>query len=230
MIPGKNVHKRQFFRQDNSERKGRLILMKKDSYKTIDRSSEGIFKDRGSKFLAFAFPVIREEEVKKEVQKIKKKYYDARHHCYAYKIGVGEGSSFRVNDDGEPSGTAGKPIYGQILSNDLSDILIIVVRYFGGILLGTSGLINAYRNAAADCIANSGIIERVIKERLRVRFGYDLMSAIMRIVKDEDLDVLEQDFKEDCLLTLNIRLSEYERIEKRIKNVYGLYIENTTDT
>lgn len=195
-----------------------------DAYNTIKTPSEGLFKDKGSKFFAHAFPVQSEEEVKEVLSGIKKKYYDARHHCYAYKIGLGE-EIYRVNDDGEPSGTAGKPIYGQILSNELSDILIVVVRYFGGVLLGTSGLINAYRAAAADSINNAEITETVVKQSLEISFTYEHMSVVMRIVKDESLTVQEQDFRESCRLMLNVRLADYERISNRFRDIYGVEIE-----
>lgn len=198
--------------------------MKEDSYNTIKEQAEGLFKDKGSKFIAHAFPIRTEDEVKDALVEIKKKYHDARHHCYAYKIGLGE-DNYRVNDDGEPSGTAGKPIYGQILSNELSDILIIVVRYFGGTLLGTSGLINAYRSAASESINNANIIQRIIKKPLILGFTYELMSVVMRIVKDESLEVLEQDFRESCQLILNIRLGDYERISSRFDDVYGIEIQ-----
>lgn len=195
-----------------------------DAYNTIKSLSDGLFKDKGSKFFAHAFPVKTEEQVKAALAGIKKKYYDARHHCYAYKIGLGE-ELYRVNDDGEPSGTAGKPIYGQILSNELSDILIVVVRYFGGVLLGTSGLINAYRAAAADSIKNATISETIVKQSLEVNFTYEHMSIVMRIVKDEGLLVLEQDFRESCRLVLNIRLAEFDRVSTRFEDIYGVEIK-----
>lgn len=192
-----------------------------DSYKTISKPSEGLYKDKGSKFLAFAIPIRSEEQVKEKIGQLKKKYYDARHHCYAYKIGLGE-DRFRINDDGEPSGTAGKPIYGQILANNLSDILIVVVRYFGGVLLGTSGLINAYRKAAADCIQKATIIETIVRKELTINFSYDLMSPVMRIVKEEELEVMEQDFRESCNLKLNIRLADFEKIRQKYDKIYGV--------
>jgi uncharacterized YigZ family protein len=198
--------------------------MTEDSYNTIKEKSEGLFKDKGSKFIAHAFPVRSEEEARNLLDEIKKKYHDARHHCYAYKIGLRD-DNYRVNDDGEPSGTAGKPIYGQILSNELSDILIVVVRYFGGTLLGTGGLINAYRSAAAESINNAKIQQRVIKKFLILGFSYELMSIVMRIVKDENLEVLEQDFRESCQLILNVRLNDYERISNRYNDIYGVEIQ-----
>jgi uncharacterized YigZ family protein len=195
--------------------------MAEDTYKTISNRSEGLFKDKGSKFFSFAFPINSEEQVKHYLTELKKKYYDARHHCYAYKIGLND-NRYRINDDGEPSGTAGKPIYGQILSHDLSDILIVVIRYFGGTLLGTSGLINAYKQAAFLSIENAEVINRTVKGSLQLNFGYDLMSVVMRIVKDEHLEVVEQDFRESCRLILNIRLNDFERIHDKYKSIYGV--------
>lgn len=198
--------------------------MATDSYFTISQPATGLFKDKGSKFLAFAYPVSSEEEVKECINKLKKEYYDARHHCYAYKIGLNE-DRYRMSDDGEPSGTAGKPIYGQILSHSLSDILLVVVRYFGGTLLGTSGLINAYKMASIDCIENANVLEKVIKHPLVLCYSYELMSNAMRIVKEEELDVLEQDFREACRLTVNIRLDDFERIQEKFEKIYGIEVE-----
>ena len=199
--------------------------MAKDSYFTISAPSKGMFKDKGSKFLSFAYQVSSEEDVKSILTRVKKEYHDARHHCYAYKIGLSD-DMYRINDDGEPSGTAGKPIYGQILSNNLSDIFIVVVRYFGGTLLGTSGLINAYKNAAADCLANANIIEKIITKPLKLHYPYELMSAVMRIVKDENLSVAKQDFMESCRLKLDIRLNDYDTILSKYQKIYGVEVEN----
>lgn len=199
--------------------------MKEDSYKIIAAPSEGIYKDKGSKFFAFAFPVTSEEQVKIILLEIKKKFHDARHHCYAYKFGLDD-DKFRVNDDGEPSGTAGKPIYGQILSNEISDVLIIVVRYFGGVLLGTGGLINAYRSAAADCVSNAKIEQKILKRSMNIHFSYELMSIVMRIVKEENLDVLKQDYTEKCILIVDVRLNDYERVLQRYAVVYGVEIQD----
>ncbi|MBN1116959.1 MAG: YigZ family protein [Bacteroidales bacterium] len=197
--------------------------VEKDTYYTIKSKSEGLFKDKGSKFLAFAFPVLSEEKVKDIVAAIKKQYHDARHHCYAYRIGLSE-DCYRYNDDGEPSGTAGKPIYGQILSNDLSDVLIVVVRYFGGTLLGTSGLIQAYKAAAADAISNSEIIEKTISKPLGLKFAYDYMSTAMRLVKQENLEIEKQDFTETCRLFINIRSSKYMQVKQLFEKTYGIEV------
>ncbi len=198
-------------------------MTESDSYNSIQKSSEGLFKDKGSKFLSFAFPVVSEDEIKEIISDIKKQYHNARHHCYAYKLGA-DNNNFRVNDDGEPSGTAGKPIYGQMLSNELSDILIVVVRYFGGVLLGTGGLINAYKNAAFDAIQNAIIIKKVVKEPLNIGFTYELMNPVMKIVKDLELDVLKQDFTDTCKLHLNVRLKDYNTVKERFEHIYGVNI------
>jgi len=199
--------------------------MEKDSYKTISGRAKGIFKDKGSKFIALIFPIKDEKDVKTIVKDLKKEYHDARHHCYAYRIGIGE-SCYRMNDDGEPSGTAGKPIYGQIVSYGLSDVLIVVIRYFGGTLLGVSGLINAYRNAAYDGINNSVIVVKTIKKVLKIRFKYELMNKVMRIIKEQELDIKKQDFMEDCQLELGVRTSKYETVCGIFRKTYGVEMLN----
>ena len=178
-----------------------------DCYKSISSPSKGIYKDKGSKFLAFAFPVESEERAKELVSNIKKEYFDARHHCWAYRLGH-TGAQFRYNDDGEPSSTAGKPIYGQILSNELSDILIVVVRYFGGILLGTSGLIVAYKSAAADAIANAAIIEKTATVRYQVSFDYSQMNSVMKCLKDFQLTPQNTVYDNGCSLEVDVRLTQ----------------------
>jgi uncharacterized YigZ family protein len=198
--------------------------MSEDTYNTISDKSKGLFKDRGSKFLAFAYPVDNEIEVKKHIVTLKKKYHDARHHCYAYRIGTAEPFRFRLNDDGEPSGTAGKPIYGQILSKQLTNVLIVVVRYFGGTLLGTSGLIQAYRAAADDALNNAEIEQKVMHVKLRLHFTYNKMNAVMKIIKDESIEVTRQDFQEECELEVYVRRKLKDLIEKRFSLVEGLKI------
>ena len=177
-----------------------------DCYKSIGAPSKGIFKDKGSKFLSFAFPVESEDEIKAIVSSIKKEYFDARHHCYAYRLGR-LGDRWRANDDGEPSSTAGKPILGQLVSNDLSDVLIVVVRYFGGILLGTPGLINAYKSAAADAIAAATIIEKIATVRYSVSFDYSQMNAVMKCLKDLHLPVENPSYGDQCTLETAVRLT-----------------------
>lgn len=194
-----------------------------DSYKTIKEISEGIYKEKGSKFLAYAYPVENEEEIKEIVDSLKKQYFDARHHCYAWQIGL-DGMNYRVNDDGEPSGTAGKPIHGQILSNELTNILIVVVRYFGGTKLGTSGLIQAYREASADAIANSLVIEKTVDDKFTINFGYLAMNDVMRIIKEEDPNIHSQQFDMSCQMELSIRESRAEALKNRLLKVETLSI------
>lgn len=188
-----------------------------DSYKSIDAPSRGLYKDKGSKFLAFAYPVSTEAQVKDIVASLKKEYFDARHHCYAYRLGL-KGDKWRANDDGEPSSTAGRPILGQIMSAELSDILIVVVRYFGGILLGTSGLTVAYKSAAADAIANSHIIEKTATETFEIRFDYLQMNDVMKVMKDFQIVQLEQSFDERCLIVAAVRLRDIDRFKQLLKN------------
>lgn len=175
--------------------------MKADVFRTIESASEGQFKDRGSKFLAYAYPVGSEEEVKSYLKDIRKAHHSARHHCYAYRLGT-ENETYRINDDGEPSGTAGKPIYGQILSHELTNILLVVVRYFGGTLLGTSGLINAYRSASDECLRNAVIVEGILEKEFTVVFEYGQMNTVMRIIDDESLSVRNKNFEMDCRMIL----------------------------
>ncbi|MGZ2368504.1 IMPACT family protein [Ancylomarina sp. YFZ004] len=192
--------------------------MQTDSYKTIQNTSEGIYKEKGSKFITYAFPVTCEEEIKEEIDKLRKKYYDARHHCYAYMLGADK-KNFRANDDGEPSSTAGKPILGQILSSDLTNILIVVVRYFGGTKLGVSGLIHAYKAAAIDAISNAEIIEKTVNDIYDIHFDYLVMNDVMRIIKEEQPLQIDQDFNLTCRITLSIRQSEVEKIIERFSKI-----------
>jgi uncharacterized YigZ family protein len=182
-----------------------------DTYKTIQSEAQGLYKDRGSKFLAFAIPVVNEKEIKDRIEKFRKKYHDARHICYAYRIGPKE-FKFKVNDDGEPSGTAGKPILGQITANELTNILIIVVRYFGGILLGTSGLIKAYRSASIDCINNAKIIVKTTDYDFEISFNYEQLSPVMKIIKDEHVEIISKIIENRCIMTLRVRQSSYKKI------------------
>ena len=187
-----------------------------DCFKSISSPSKGIYKDKGSKFLSFAYPVTSEAEAKTLIASLKKEYFDARHHCWAYRL-VHTGEVFRYNDDGEPSSTAGKPIYGQILSNELSDILIVVVRYFGGILLGTSGLIVAYKSAAADAIANAQIIEKIATVRCRVEFDYLQMNAVMKCLKDFQLTPQNTIYDNGCSLEVDVRLTSEKSFTESIQ-------------
>lgn len=195
-----------------------------DSFRTIKFLSEGTYSEKRSKFLAFAIPVRSVDEVKQIVAEYQKKYYDARHVCYAYMLGA-ERKEFRANDNGEPSGTAGKPILGQINSNGLTDILIIVVRYFGGVKLGTSGLIVAYRLAAAEAIAAAEIIEKTVDEDITFFFEYPFMNDVMRIVKEEEPQIVSQGFDNDCTMTLRIRKDSMPRLKARLEKVSSLRFE-----
>ena len=194
-----------------------------DTYRTIRDLSEGYYTEKRSRFLSFALPVRTPDEVKTQVDAYRKKYYDARHVCWAYMLGP-DRTTFRANDDGEPSSTAGKPILGQINSNNLTDILIIVVRYFGGIELGTSGLIVAYRTAAAEAIAAAHIEERTVDETITITFEYPHLNSVMRIVKEDKPDVLTQSFELTCEMTLRIRQSRMDALKNRLLKVDSLRI------
>lgn len=191
-----------------------------DTYRTISRRSTGIYKEKGSRFIAVAIPVKTESEVKEALGQLRKEYYDARHHCYAYVIGFDK-STWRVNDDGEPSGTAGRPIYGQIQSNDLTNILVVVIRYFGGIKLGVSGLINAYKKSSADAILQAEIIEKTVNEIYELKFNYAVMNEVMKIVKDDGLQLLNTQFDLECSLSYMIRKSEADRVNEKFRKTYG---------
>ena len=192
-----------------------------DSYRTISALAEGQYSEKRSKFLAFAIPVSTVDEVKEYVAEYQKKYYDARHVCYAYMLGA-ERLDFRANDNGEPSGTAGKPILGQINSNELTNILIIVVRYFGGVKLGTSGLIVAYRLAAAEAIAAAEVIEKTVDVDVEFMFEYPYMNDVMRIVKEEEPQIISQGYDTDCSMTLRIRKGLMEKLKARLSKVETL--------
>ena len=189
-----------------------------DTYKTITEPAEGIYTEKRSKFIAIALPVRTHEEIKAHLEVYQKKYYDARHVCYAYMLGH-ERKDFRANDNGEPSCTAGKPILGQINSNELTDILIIVVRYFGGIKLGTSGLMVAYKAAAAEAIVSATIVEKTVDDEVTVLFEYPFMNDIMRIVKEEEPEIIQQSYDMDCSMTLRIRRSMMPRLMARLEKV-----------
>jgi uncharacterized YigZ family protein len=195
--------------------------MESDQYRTIKSSSRGLYKDKGSRFLAFAFPAGSVEEAKTLIDDIHKEYYDARHHCYAYMIGS-ERTNWRINDDGEPSGTAGRPILGQINSNNLTNILLIVSRYFGGTLLGVSGLMHAYKTAASDAIANAEIIECTLHDYYLLEFQYNSMNDVMKILKEENAGQSDQKFELQCTLTADFRVSCRDRVINRISRIEGL--------
>lgn len=187
-----------------------------DTYLTVSASSQGLFKDRNSRFISFAFPVDSEEEVKNILKSLRKKYYDATHHCYAYAIGINREAG-RQNDDGEPSGTAGKPVYGQILSHKLTNILIVVVRYYGGTKLGVNGLINAYREAASNAIAHAGIISKTLNETFIVEFDYAQSEKVMKAIRKENARILTQTYEDKCVVYLEIRQRDAMKLKEALR-------------
>jgi len=198
-------------------------MLSEDTYRTIEVQADGFYKNKGSKFIALAFPVKNLEEVKEKLAEVRNKYHDARHHCYAYMLAPDKSSS-RMNDDGEPSGTAGRPIMGQILSHNLTDVLIIVVRYFGGIKLGIRGLIDAYKYAASDALSNTLVVEKTVNEIYSVNFEYPLMNKVMKIIKDKKLTVLSQNFELKCSLTFQVRKSRSTMVYDLLSKINGLKI------
>lgn len=188
------------------------------TYRTIAKESEGLYKEKGSRFIALAYPVCTEEEVKQHVAEVKKKYYDARHHCYAYILGPNK-DAYRMNDDGEPSGTAGRPIHGQLLSNDLTDTLIIVIRYFGGIKLGVSGLINAYKTAAKDAIDNNTIVERFVEEDYEIHFPPLGMNKVMQLLKRDTVKITDQQYDTDCIIRFTVQKRDADALLEALQKV-----------
>ncbi len=195
-----------------------------DTYLTIEKSTEAIFKDKGSKFLAFAYPVENDHQIKEILNQLKKEHHTANHHCYAYRLGADK-MNFRANDDGEPNNTAGKPILGQIQSNDLTNVLIVVVRYFGGTLLGVSGLINAYKNSAADVIKASIIIEKQILFNYTIQFYFEHLNDVMKLLKQLDCKITSQQFDNNCEMSFSIRKANSEQCEEKLKKIEGLKLE-----
>jgi uncharacterized YigZ family protein len=192
-----------------------------DSYLTLKSDSEGIYKEKGSRFLAFAYPVKSEEETKEKLAHLRKKYYDARHHCYAYMLGKNQ-DQYRVNDDGEPNHSAGDPILGQIRSNGITDVLIVVIRYFGGTKLGVSGLINAYKSAATAAIINNSIITAVLHDQVKIDFEYLSMNEVMKLIKDYELQIIEQHFDNQCKIILEVRRKLLDEITHKITGMDGV--------
>jgi len=195
-----------------------------DVFRTIEKSAEGNYTEKKSKFLSYIFHIETAEEVKVILDDFRKKYYDARHHCWAYMLGP-ERDEFRSNDDGEPSGTAGRPILGQINSAELTDVLLLVIRYYGGTPLGTSGLIRAYKTAAAEAIGNAQILEKTVNKTLHVYFEYPLLNDVMRVLKQHETISIKQDFKENCHLILEVRKSLYEQIVNSLSAIYGVLVK-----
>ena len=196
----------------------------KDTYSSIAGRSDGLFKDNGSRFIAQAYPVETEDEVKEIVGRLRKEYHDARHHCYEYRIGL-DGGQWRANDDGEPSGSAGRPILGQIDAAGLSDVLVVVVRYFGGIKLGIPGLIRAYKTSTADALSQASVVEKVAGKFYRVTFPYLSMNAVMKVVKDLSLPQKDTSFAEQCSMVLRVRLSNESAFLERVSGIDGAAVE-----
>lgn len=201
-----------------------MLMLAPDEYYTIESPCEGLYKEKGSRFLAFAYPVQTQDEIKEIVSQMQKKYHDARHCCYAWKLGMGE-DNFRAVDDGEPSGTAGRPIYGQILSNSLTNILIVVIRYFGGIKLGTGGLIVAYKTASADAIQNGTVVVKQLEDTIDVLFAYDAMNDVMKAIKDPNITVLNQSFDLQCSCRIRLRHTLLDPIVAKLNNIKGVTLE-----
>lgn len=194
-----------------------------DSYKSISKPSQGIYKELGSKFISFAYPVSSEKEIKEIISTLKKEYFDARHHCFAYRLGV-SGEQWRANDDGEPSSSAGRPILGQLLSNELSDILVVVIRYFGGTKLGIPGLIRAYKNATLDAIKNGEIIEKIASKEISFNFDYINMEPVMKLLKSFKIDIKRQEFDLRCTFVISVRNSEYQNFYNALEQIESLVI------
>ena len=199
-----------------------------DSYWTLAEPSEGEYSEKRSKFLAYAYPVTTEEEALERVREVHARYYDARHVCWAYRLGP-TGEPYRANDDGEPSGTAGKPIHGILVSLGLTEVIVLVVRYFGGVKLGTSGLIEAYREAALAALTDAPRRECILTERIRLTFSYELMGPVMRIVKETEARVVVQDFRESCFLELEIRASHFSDLFTRLERIYGIELKKESN-
>jgi len=195
-----------------------------DTYLTIEKKSETLYKDKGSKFLTFAFPVQNDQQIKEALTQLKKEHPSANHHCYAYRLGADK-LNFRANDDGEPSNTAGKPILGQIQSKDLTNILIVVVRYFGGTLLGVGGLIQAYKNSAAEVLKESKTIEKFIEFHYTIQFPFEQLNDVMKLLKQLDCKISAQQFDTDCEISFSVRKANSEQCELKLKKIEGLILE-----
>jgi len=196
-----------------------------DLYKTIQNPSDGLYKEKGSKFLAFAYRVSTVEEIKERLTYLQKQYHDARHHCYAWRLGA-DMERYRVNDDGEPSGSAGNPIFGQIQKRELSDVLVVVIRYFGGTLLGVGGLINAYRSASSDSLDQARIVELKVYELINVKFEYSQMNSVMKVIKDLDLRFEDQEFDLNCSLTLKVWKRKMNLVRTQLSLIKGCILSS----
>ena len=198
--------------------------MATDTYLTIKSPSEGIFKDIGSKFIAYAYPVSAENQAREYLEALRKEHHSARHHCWAYRLGH-DGTNWKANDDGEPSNSAGKPILGQILSKNLTNVVVIVVRYFGGTLLGVGGLMQAYKESTADALNNAEIVEAIVESTQTIRFPYLVMNEVMKVMKYDGVRIVEQLFDNNCSITFSVRLSSAEIVTSKILKIEGLQIE-----
>lgn len=199
-------------------------MLFEDTYKTLDAPSEGVFRDKGSKFIAYAFPFKREEDLKDILNNIKKEHPKARHHCYAWRL-TQDKAIYRINDDGEPSGTAGRPILNVLLSNELTNVLVIVVRYFGGTLLGVPGLINAYKEVTQDAISQALIVERTVNDVYQLHFDYLQMNDVMRVIKEENLTPENQQFDLQCQLEISVRKKDVNRVTEKIQDIDGVILK-----
>lgn len=199
-------------------------MNEQDTYRSLAGASEGFYKEKGSKFLSFAYPVSSEENIKEKLDALRKQYHDARHHCFAFVLKPEEGreESYRANDDGEPAHSAGDPILGQIRSNRLHDVLVVVVRYFGGTKLGVSGLVNAYKTAAAEAIAHNRIIRKTIRKTLEIRFSYEATTEVMRMVEQYQMQILEQEFTVDCRYCLAVARSQWHTAREQFQQIDGV--------
>ena len=206
-------------------------MTEKDTYKTITKpSAEVLFKDKNSKFFGYAYPVKTEDEVKMHIENLKKQHHSARHWCYAYQIGKQEKQhQFRVNDDGEPNNSAGMPIYGQILSFEVTNILIVIVRYFGGVKLGVGGLINAYKTAAQMALEESKIVTKTINQEIQLKFEYKDMNKVMRIVKEKDLKIINQTLELSCVINISVRLKNLKNVCEAFEAIYGVELKVLND-
>jgi uncharacterized YigZ family protein len=204
------------------------FLIEKDTYKTITKASqEVLFKDKNSKFFGYAFPVLSEDDVKSKLELLKKQHHTARHWCYAYQIGT-EDLNYRANDDGEPNNSAGMPIYGQIQSFDVTNVLVVVVRYFGGVKLGVGGLINAYKTAAQLALESSKIVTKTINKTYLIKFDYKNMNKVMRIIKEKQLKIVDQNLELDCQIQISVRKKESEKIYEIFENLFEIEITELT--
>jgi len=199
-------------------------MLFEDTYQTIEKPAEGLFRDRGSKFIAYAHPISSVNDIKPILAKLKEEHPKANHHCWAMRLGI-DRSVFRINDDGEPSGTAGRPILNTLLSKNITNTLVVVVRYFGGTLLGVPGLINAYRTATEEALKGAVIIEKTVNDVYSIDFDYQQMNDVMRIIKEDNLDILEQQFDNTCSITISIRKMQVNRSITRLEKIDGAVIK-----